>query len=76
LAAANGLFLFLLLFGGVFAPLPGIAGMIAGFLPSAALADSLHGALRAQGAPSGSILILLVWAALFLIATAMTFKWE
>jgi ABC-2 type transport system permease protein len=76
LAVANGLFLFLLLFGGVFAPLPGIAGAVAGLLPSAALAGSLNGALRGEGVPAGSILILLVWAAVFLVATAMTFKWE
>ncbi len=76
LAAANGLYLFLLLFGGVFAPLPGIAGVLSGLLPSAALAGSLNGALRAEGVPPGSILILLVWAAVFLVATAMTFKWE
>jgi ABC-2 type transport system permease protein len=76
LAAANGLYLFLLLFGGVFAPLPGIAGAIAGLLPSAALSDSLSGSLRGEAVSPGSILILLVWAAIFLVATALTFKWE
>jgi ABC-2 type transport system permease protein len=76
LAAANGLYLFLLLFGSVFAPLPGVARVLSNLLPSAALASSLNGALRGQGVPLGSVLILLVWAALFLVATAMTFKWE
>src|SRR5215469_9569981 len=57
LAAANGLYLFLLLFGGVFAPLPGIAGAIAGLLPSAALSGSLSGSLRGEAVSPGSILI-------------------
>jgi ABC-2 type transport system permease protein len=76
LAAANGLYLFLLLFGGVFASLPGVAGVISNLLPSAALAGSLTGALRGEGVPAGSVLILLVWAVVFLAATAVTFKWE
>jgi ABC-2 type transport system permease protein len=76
LAAANGLFLFLLLFGGVFASLPGVAGVISNLLPSAALAGSLNGALRGDGVPTGSILILVVWVAIFLVAAAVTFKWE
>jgi ABC-2 type transport system permease protein len=76
LAAANGLYLFLLLFGGVFASLPGVAGVISNLLPSAALAGSLNGALSGEGVLASSILILLVWAVVFLVATAVTFKWE
>jgi ABC-2 type transport system permease protein len=76
LALANGLFLFLLLFGGVFAPLPGFAGDISGLLPSAALAGALNGALTEQGVPLQSVLLLVVWALIFLVAAALTFKWE
>lgn len=76
LALANGLFLFLLLFGGVFAPLPGFAGAISGLLPSAALAGSLAGALTLQGVPLQSILVLVIWSGIFLLAAGLTFKWE
>ena len=76
LAIANGLYLFLLLFGGVFAPLPGFLGVISGLLPSAALAGSLVEALAGTGVPLGSILILALWAVIFLVAAALTFKWE
>jgi ABC-2 type transport system permease protein len=76
LALANGLFLFLLLFGGVFAPLPGLAGDLSGLLPSAALAGALNGALTEHGVPLQSVLLLVVWAVIFLVAAALTFKWE
>jgi ABC-2 type transport system permease protein len=76
LALANGLFVFLLLFGGVFAPLPGLAGDISGLLPSAALSGALNGALTSQGVPIQSVLLLVVWAIIFLVAAALTFKWE
>ncbi|MGO8950080.1 MAG: ABC transporter permease [Ktedonobacterales bacterium] len=76
LAIANGLFLFLLLFGGVFAPLPGFAGELSSLLPSAVLAGSLVGALSQHGVPFVYILVLLVWAAIFLVAAGFTFKWE
>lgn len=76
LAIANGLFLFLLLFGGVFAPLPGFSGAISWLLPSAALANSLAGALTTQGAAFSNILILVLWALIFLVAAGLTFKWE
>ncbi len=76
LAIANGLFLVLLLFGGVFAPLPGYIGNVAGLLPSAALAGSLAGALGRQGAGLGNIVLLMVWAVIFLVAAGLTFKWE
>jgi ABC-2 type transport system permease protein len=76
LALANGLFLFLLLFGGVFAPLPGFAGDVSGLLPSAALAGALNVALTEQGVPLQHVLLLVVWAVIFLVAAALTFKWE
>ena len=76
LALANGLFLFLLLFGGVFAPLPGLAGDISWLLPSAALAGALNGALTLQGVPIQSVVLLVIWAVIFLVAATLTFKWE
>ena len=76
LAIANGLFLVLLLFGGVFAPLPGVAGALSGLLPSAALAGALAEALAGHFVPFGNILLLIVWAIVFLVAAGLTFKWE
>ena len=76
LAGANGLFLFLLLFGGVFGSLGGFMGNISNALPSAALANSLVGALTKQGVAFSNILLLLIWAGIFIIAAALTFKWE
>jgi ABC-2 type transport system permease protein len=76
LAIANGLFLFLLLFGGVFASLPGFSGAISGLLPSAALANLLAGALTTQAVAFSNILILVLWALIFLVAAGLTFKWE
>jgi ABC-2 type transport system permease protein len=76
LAGANGLFLFLLLFGGVFGSLGGVIGNISNALPSAALANSLAGALTKQGVSFSNILLLLIWAGIFIVAAALTFKWE
>ena len=80
LAAANGLYLVLLLLGGMIVPLaklPGPMRTVARLLPSGALSDALHGALGAGGhAPSRAWWVLLAWAATMAIVAARTFRWE
>ncbi len=80
LAGANALFLVFLLIPGVVIPMtnnvPGVVRDVAPLFPSTALADALRGAMTSQGTPISSLLILIVWAIIFLAATAFTFKWE
>jgi ABC-2 type transport system permease protein len=80
LAAANLAWFLLLFFGGVLFPLskfpPGLARVLE-YLPTAALSDGLRAVLQdGAGLPVGSVLTLLVWAAVALAAAAATFKWE
>lgn len=80
LAAANGLYLALLLLGGMVVPmtrLPGALRMVARVLPAAALSDLVHGALGAAGAtPGRAWVVLAAWAVLAPAAAALTFRWE
>lgn len=80
LAAANGLYLVLLLLGGMVIPLaelPGPLRAVARVLPAGALSDALHGALSAAGTvPGRAWLVLAAWAVLAPAAAALTFKWE
>lgn len=86
LAISNGLYILFIGIGGVIVPvnhLPGIVGTLSGFLPAAAFSGALRGALgvtlpgAAAGLPTGTdVLLLVVWGALFLVAAALTFKWE
>ncbi len=80
LAGANGLFLVLLLLGGLFLPLealPGWMEAVGHLLPAAALADTLRAALAPPGdVPIGSFVHLLVWAIVAPLAAALTFRWE
>jgi ABC-2 type transport system permease protein len=80
LAAANGLYLVLLLLGGMVIPLaklPATARVVARLLPAAALSDALHGAFaRAADVPTRAWVVLLVWAVVAPLAAAMTFRWE
>ena len=80
LAAANGVYLVLLLLGGMVVPverLPGALRAVARALPAAALSDALHGAL-ATGAsvPGRAWLVLAGWAVAAPAAAAVTFRWE
>jgi len=80
LALANGLYLVLLLLGGMVVPLeelPGWLRRLAEWLPAAALADAVTGAL-AEGAsvPGRAWLVLAVWAVGAPVAAALTFRWE
>ncbi|HLY31038.1 MAG TPA: ABC transporter permease [Ktedonobacterales bacterium] len=78
LAGANGLFLFLTIFGGSIVPASawGWFAPIVNLLPSAALTSALYGSLTQQRVSLGSLLTLIVWGAIFLGATIYTFKWE
>ena len=80
LAAANGLYLALLLLGGMVFPLSKLPGGLRGFaeaLPAGALSDALHGALtKGAGVPGRAWLVLAGWALAAPLAAALTFRWE
>jgi len=80
LAAANGLYLVLLLLGGMIFPLSKLpAGLrgVAEALPSGALSDALHGALTAGGSvPGRDWIVLAAWAIVAPAVAARTFRWE
>jgi ABC-2 type transport system permease protein len=80
LAAANGLYLVLLLLGGMVFPLdrlPGALRAVAELLPAAALSTALDGALGASASvPGKAWLVLLAWAAAAPALAAATFRWE
>jgi ABC-2 type transport system permease protein len=80
LAAANGLYLVLLLLGGMVVPLAKLpAGLadVAKILPAAALSDGLHATLGTGSAvPVEAWIVLAVWAVAAPTAAALTFRWE
>jgi len=80
LAAANGLWLLLLLVSGMLAPLsklPSGLQAVAKSLPAAALSDALHRALGlGQAVPGWAWLVLVAWAMGAPFLAAATFRWE
>jgi len=80
LAAANGLYLVLLLLGGMVVPiarLPGVLRSVARALPAGALSDALHGALATSATvPGRSWVVLAAWAVVAPVAAAVMFRWE
>ena len=79
LAAANGLYLVLLLLGGMIIPLtklPAAIRVIAELLPAAALSRAMAAAFRA-GAPAhaGQWAVLAVWAVAAPLAAAWLIRW-
>jgi ABC-2 type transport system permease protein len=80
LAVANGIFLALLMFGGIVIPasaLPGPMSALVGWLPSGALVDALTAALVHGGAPSASsVLVLVAWLIAGATLSARTFRWS
>ncbi|MFK4067774.1 ABC transporter permease [Streptomyces sp. NPDC029674] len=80
LAAANLVFLLLLLGGGVIVPLdkfPDAAQTVLGWLPISALSDGLRDVLRhGAGMPWGDLGILAIWSVIGLGAAAKFFRWE
>ena len=80
LAAANGLYILLLLLGGMIVPLsklPGAIRPLARALPAGALSEALHHSLGGGHVSSSAYwFVLLAWAVAAPVAAAMTFKWE
>ena len=80
LAVQNGLYLVLLLLGGMvipFAELPRVLRAVAYGLPSGALADVLHDALAGTGThPGASWLVLAAWALVAPLVAARLFRFE
>jgi ABC-2 type transport system permease protein len=80
LAAANGLYLVLLLIGGMVVPLselPSALRFVAELLPSGALAQALVGTLSAaHTVPTKAWIVLAAWALLAPLLAARTFRWE
>jgi ABC-2 type transport system permease protein len=80
LAAANGLYLVLLLLGGMIVPISKLPEGLASFaklLPAEALSAALHATLGSGSAvPVESWVVLAIWAVAAPVAAALTFKWE
>ncbi len=79
LAAANLVFLVLLLGSGIVVPLakfPSGVQKVLEWLPSTALADGLRAALAAATVPGRVWVVLLVWSVLAIAAAARWFRWE
>jgi ABC-2 type transport system permease protein len=80
LAAANGLYLVLLLLGGMVVPiakLPGGVASVAKLLPAEALSAALHATLGSGSAvPTLSWVVLAVWAVAAPAGAALSFRWE
>lgn len=79
LAAQNGLYLLLLLLGGMIIPrdsLPGFLGDVALALPSTALADGLRASLNGSGQLLQPLLILGAWAVVAPLVAARRFHWS
>ncbi|ARP69655.1 ABC transporter [Streptomyces pluripotens] len=80
LAAANLVFLLLLVGGGVIVPLEkfgSAAQQVLGLLPVSALSDGLRSVLQhGSGTPWGDLGILTVWAVVGLAAAGRFFRWE
>lgn len=80
LAAANLVFILLLLAGGVIVPLskfPSAVQSVLELLPIAALSDGLRSVLQhGAGVPWGDLGILAGWSVLGLAAAARFFRWE
>jgi ABC-2 type transport system permease protein len=80
LAVANGIFLLLLMFGGVVIPAASLPEPLAGlapWLPSGAMVDGFSAALVDGTAPSAmSIGVLVAWLAVGAAVSARTFRWS
>ena len=79
LALANGLFIAVLLLGGIVVPvdrLPAPLAALAGVLPGAALSDALRMALGSAAVVSGPWVVLAVWAVVAIGLTVRSFRWD
>ena len=79
LAAANGLYLLLLLTGGMIVPLeelPSAVQAVSELLPAAALSQVLHGSLGDASVGIQPVVVLVVWAVAAPLGAARWFRWE
>jgi ABC-2 type transport system permease protein len=80
LAAANGLYLVLLLLSGMVIPLTKLPGAVQGVakaLPSGALAEAVRGSLAKAGhVPGHAWVVLAIWAVVAPILATRLFRWE
>lgn len=79
LAAANTLYIFLLLFGGIIWPadrLPGGIAFIGELLPSAAFSTAMRDVLANGETATVPIIILSLWGIAGILLASRTFRWE
>ena len=79
LAAANALYIVLLLFGGMVIPLeklPSALRTVAELLPAAALSEIFHAAFAGSSTATQPWLVLVAWAIAAPLAAARLFRWE
>lgn len=79
LAAANTIYIFLLLFGGIIWPadrLPGGIAFVGELLPSSAFATALREILANGETPLTPIIILSLWGIAGILIARRTFRWE
>ncbi|MCX6531235.1 MAG: ABC transporter permease [Actinobacteria bacterium] len=79
LAAQNGLYLMLLLLGGIIVPndeLPKVVRSLAEWLPSNALSELLRSAFNGYEIVVRSIVVLLVWSVATCALATIYFKWS
>lgn len=79
LAAQNGLYLVLLLLGGIIVPndeLPKVVESLAEWLPSNALSELLRSAFNGYEIVVRSIVVLLVWSVATCALATIYFKWS
>jgi len=79
LAAQNGLYLVLLLLGGIIVPndeLPKVVKSLAEWLPSNALSELLRSAFNGYEIVVRSIVVLLVWSVATCALATIYFKWS
>jgi ABC-2 type transport system permease protein len=79
LAIANGLFLVLMIFGGVViatSRMPSAIAFVVDLLPSAAMANGLREALQSGAIPALAVAVLVVWAIIGIWIAKRVFRWE
>ena len=81
LAVVNGLFVVLLLLGGMLIPLAKLPGWLADLsrlLPASALSDALHGTLGRghRRSPARDWIVLVAWGVAAPVVAGLTFRWE
>ncbi|HET8929178.1 MAG TPA: ABC transporter permease [Acidimicrobiales bacterium] len=79
LAAANGLYIVLLLLGGVIVPIdhfPDGFQPVVKALPATALSEACRGALNGSGVPGYAWAVLIAWAIVTPVLAARFFRWK